>query len=104
MMDKNKVWASVKSYQNGNKKRDFAGRIMDKSAYGDPNSEFCWNIDHILPVSCGGKDELENFIAVHCETNTEKANKFPHFKANNKSFEIRRSNKGFNKYEIVRIK
>ncbi|UWV94161.1 hypothetical protein NW062_02680 [Mycoplasmopsis cynos] len=50
------------------------------------------------------KDELENFIAVHCETNTEKANKFPHFKANNKSFEIRRSNKGFNKYEIVRIK
>ncbi|WAM09813.1 hypothetical protein ONA24_00385 [Mycoplasmopsis cynos] len=52
----------------------------------------------------GGKDELENFIAVHCETNTEKANKFPHFKANNKSFEIRRSNKGFNKYEIVRIK
>lgn len=40
MMDKNKVWASVKSNQNGNKKRDFAGRIMDKSAYGDPNSEF----------------------------------------------------------------
>ncbi|MCU9935549.1 hypothetical protein [Mycoplasmopsis cynos] len=59
---------------------------------------------YFTSFKCGGKDELENFIAVHCETNTEKANKFPHFKANNKSFEIRRSNKGFNKYEIVRIK
>lgn len=40
-----------KSFGKESKVKDFAGRIMAKGAYNDRNSEFGWNVDHILPQS-----------------------------------------------------
>lgn len=67
---------------------DFAGRIIAKGAYNDRNSEFGWNVDHILPQSKGGATADHNLVCCHIKTNDEKADKFPCFKANGVAFEI----------------
>ena len=79
---------------------DFADREIDKGAYNDRNSEYGWNVDHILPESRGGKTTDSNLICCHIKTNDEKADKFPCFVANGIRFEIVKVQ---NHYEIKRI-
>lgn len=61
---------------------DYAGRLMKKSACGNPKSRFQPTLDHIRPLSNGGCDILENIIICHRDTNAEKANLFPHWETN----------------------
>ena len=89
-----------KSYGKSNKIKDFAGREMVKAAYNDRNSDYGWNLDHILPQSKGGKTTESNLICCHILTNDEKADKFPCFSANGKQFEIVKVE---NHYEIKEI-
>lgn len=77
-----------KSFGNETKVKDFAGRQIVKGAYNDRNSEFGWNVDHILPQSKGGKTADHNLIICHILTNDEKADKFPSFNANGKKYQI----------------
>ena len=67
---------------------DFAGREMAKGAYNDRNSQFGWNVDHVLPQSRGGKTADYNLVCCHIQTNDEKADRFPCFNANGRKFEI----------------
>ena len=76
---------------------DYAGREIRKGAYNDRNSQFGWNVDHILPVSKGGKTADHNLICCHILTNDEKANSFPLFNANGQKFKIVKKQ---NHYEI----
>ena len=101
IMDLNKETASrlwVQQFGKKQKATDFAGREIAKAAYNDRNSNFGWNVDHILPQSRGGKTADHNLICCHILTNDEKADKFPCFKANAKEFEIQKRQ---NHYEIV---
>lgn len=84
------VWNRV--YGSREEVIDYTGRLMKKSACGNPNSKFHPTLDHIRPLSLGGSDVLENIIICHRDTNGEKANHFPHWKANG------------NTYHAVRIK
>lgn len=77
---------------------DFAGREIAKAAYNDRNSNYGWNIDHILPLSRGGKTADYNLVCCHILTNDEKADRFPCFQANTREFEIQKRQ---NHYEIV---
>ena len=77
-----------KSFGKDTKAVDFAGRTIAKGAYNDRNSEFGWNIDHILPQSKGGATADYNLVCCHIKTNDEKADKFPCFTANEIAFEI----------------
>ena len=77
-----------KSFGKDTKAVDFAGRTIAKGAYNDRNSEFGWNVDHILPQSKGGATADYNLICCHIKTNDEKADKFPCFNANGIAFEI----------------
>ena len=77
-----------KSFGKDTKAIDFAGRTIAKGAYNDRNSEFGWNVDHILPQSKGGATADYNLICCHIKTNDEKADKFPCFTANETVFEI----------------
>ena len=51
---------------------DYAGRLMKKSACGDPNSAYHPTLDHIRPLSAGGCDVLGNIEICHRDTNEEK--------------------------------
>ena len=77
-----------KSFGKVTKATDFAGRVIAKGAYNDRNSEFGWNVDHVLPQSKGGVTADYNLVCCHIKTNDEKANKFPGFTANGITFEI----------------
>jgi hypothetical protein len=54
---------------------DFAGRQVRKGAYGQSGSGFGWNIDHILPKSMGGTDDINNRQITHMYTNAERGNR-----------------------------
>lgn len=77
-----------KAFGKETKVKDFAGRTIVKGAYNDRNSDFGWNVDHILPQSKGGVTADHNLVCCHIKTNDEKANKFPCFTANGTAFEI----------------
>lgn len=90
-----RIWS--KRYGKELKVTDFAGRTMVKSAYDDRDSNYGWNIDHILPQSRGGKTAEHNLVCCHILTNDEKADKFPCFNANGHEFEMLKVQ---NHYEI----
>lgn len=92
----NRLW--VKQFGKRQKAFDFAGREIAKASYNDRNSNFGWNVDHVLPESRGGKTADHNLICCSIKTNDEKADRFPAFKANGKQFEIQRRE---NHYEII---
>lgn len=77
-----------KAFGKETKVQDFAGRTIAKGAYNDRNSDFGWNVDHILPQSKGGVTADHNLVCCHIQTNDEKANKFPCFHSNGIAFEI----------------
>jgi len=89
-----------KSFGKETKVKDYTGRTIAKGAYNDRNSEFGWNLDHILPQSRGGKTADYNLVCCHILTNDEKADKFPSFKANGIAFEIVKVE---NHYEIQQV-
>ncbi len=104
LMDLNRETAMrlwVKTYGKETKVHDFAGRTMVKGAYNDRNSDYGWNVDHILPQSKGGVTADHNLVCCHILTNDEKADKFPCFTTNNVKFEIIKVQ---NHYEIRKVK
>lgn len=82
------VWNEF--YGNKENVYDYAGRLMKKSACGDPNSSYHPTLDHIRPLSAGGCDILGNIEICHRDTNEEKADSFPHWKANGNNFRAER--------------
>ena len=58
-------------------------------------------LDHIRPLSAGGCDVPENIIMCHRDTNEEKADHFPHWKANGAHYHARRVKGSRVDYEII---
>ena len=82
---------------------DYAGRLMKKSACGNPNSAFHPTLDHIRPLSAGGYDILGNIEICHRDTNREKADCFSIWKTNGSRFCARRVKGTRTEYEIEKI-
>ena len=80
---------------------DYAGRLMLKSAFGNPHSAYQPTIDHIRPISADGKDVRQNIVICHWETNEEKGNSFPHWKANDHRFHAKKTNSKSIGYHVV---
>ena len=93
------VWNAV--YGDRPEATDYAGRLMKKSACGNPNSAYHPTLDHIRPLSMGGADVPENIIICHRDTNEEKADCFPHWKTNHFRFHAIRVRGSRNAYEII---
>lgn len=93
------LWNAV--FKNKEEAYDYTGRLMKKSACGNPHSRFHPTIDHIRPLSDGGQDTLDNIVICHSTTNEEKANSFPCWVANGEKFHAVRVKGTRGKYQIV---
>jgi CRISPR/Cas system Type II protein with McrA/HNH and RuvC-like nuclease domain len=80
-----KIWNET--YGNKEDVIDYSGRLMKRSAIGNPRSRYEPTIDHIRPLSLGGKDVLENMVICNRLTNQEKADRFSTWIANGKTYQ-----------------
>ena len=74
------VWKKgtpIPGYEPNEWRRDTCQHALSKSAYGNTNSQYGWEIDHIKPASKGGTDDLSNLQPLYWETNRDKADKYP---------------------------
>ena len=71
---------------------DFAGWEVRKGSYAQEGSRYGWNVDHILPLSMGGTDEMANLQITHIETNIERGNKIT-FWLDNAGYQVKRVNR-----------
>lgn len=69
----------VPNYDSNIWRQDFAGAWIRRDAYGQ-RTKYGWEVDHLVPVSKGGSDDLSNLAALHWQNNVTKGQDFPEFK------------------------
>lgn len=70
-----RVWekgAVVNGYDPQVWRKDQCGAWMGRAQYGNRNSQYGWEIDHIKPASEGGGDELSNLRPLQWQNNASK--------------------------------
>ncbi len=74
-----KVWAKANNNQGHIELEafDICGELMLRDEYGNRDSEYGWEIDHILPREKGGKTVIDNLQPLNWKTNEEKSDAFP---------------------------
>ena len=103
MANHNLIYLWEQIYPHANEAIDYAGRRMLKSAIGNQQSQYCPTIDHIRPLSLGGKDTLANIIICNRITNEEKADSFPNWSANGQRFQAKRVRGTSDEYDIYQL-
>ena len=76
-------------------RQDFAGAWIQRDQYGI-QSALGWEIDHMVPRSHGGSDEIANLFPIHWRNNECKGDNTPDFETiisseGNKNIEKKRS-------------
>lgn len=71
----------VKGYNETTIRKDSCGAWIIRSDYGNMNSIYGWEIDHIYPKEKGGKDDIDNLRALQWENNRSKKDDYPVYSA-----------------------
>ena len=70
------TWVSEENEVKGFRK-DLRGAWILKSEYGNRQSQYGWEVDHIKPVAAGGTSEMANLQPLHWENNCSKGDIYP---------------------------
>ena len=60
------------SYNSNIWRKDKYGTWIGRAFYGNRDSEYGWEIDHIRPVAEGGTDDIFNLQPLHWQNNVAK--------------------------------
>lgn len=74
------VWekaSRVKGFDPDLIRKDCCGALILKSEFGNRNSKFGWEIDHVYPLSRGGDNDIVNLRPMQWENNVAKGDDFP---------------------------
>ena len=59
----------IPNYNQDTWRRDVNGNAISFAAYGNRNSDYGWEIDHIVQVASGGTDAPSNLRPLHWRVN-----------------------------------
>lgn len=83
-----KVWDKaivVKDYDKDVVRKDSCGAWIMKNEYGNRDSIFGWEIDHVYPLNLGGDDKEVNLRPMHWRNNVSKGDNYPDYKVEMKA-------------------
>lgn len=63
-------------------RQDVCGHTMRYSDHANTNSKYGWEIDHVMPTSLGGGDDLSNLQPLYWENNRRKGDTYPWYCGN----------------------
>lgn len=69
----------IDGYDSDLYRQDFAGAWISRNAYGDADSIFGWEIDHVYPQSRGGLNHFINLRPMNIRNNRSKSDDYPRY-------------------------
>jgi hypothetical protein len=74
------VWKKARVIDDvdaGTMRQDYAGAWIRFADYGNRNSQYGWEIDHLKPVSLNGADNISNYLPLQWQNNVKKGDDYP---------------------------
>ena len=58
-------------------RQDYAGAWIRFTDYGNRNSQFGWEIDHLKPLAQQGDESIKNYLPLQWQNNVRKGDDYP---------------------------